>query len=489
MEDAGLATITVTRTVDTSGTSTVQFASADGTATAGQDYRAISGTLTFNPGESSKTFDVPVIDDRLADGGETVLLTLTSPTGATLGTSQAVLTINDQTPAPLPPPNPFVSELVPYSAPVGYSLSFPMRILGTGFDAAGAQVFWNNSASLPVVSRSTSEIDVTMTPSLWNNTVGAYPVMVRNPGNIDSNQVLFTVRPKGSGNPPPFVAKDPWADPNPTAFNYTTLNVQGGSENCLADGSCLRYTWSLVGTNPSTNVSFDSNNGTLAGSRTKVTFPAQVQTEVIYHFQATITDASTQFAVKTNILDVTVVRTPSSLVLSPKTQTITPDQTVTLAATIKDQFGGVMDLPLTWTNSAGSLAPSRISAVLSVDIAVRAVHITAALANTNLTDFADVNVIYGSGGVGSIADAIATPVPYKSNSGLPGVTFKRLAPGTKIRIFSTDGRLVQTLYSNDGSDTRWDLNTTRGVRASSGVYLYIIDGAGQKKEGKLVLIL
>ena len=46
-----------------SGTVTVEYATADGTATAGSDYTARSGTLTFDPGETAKTVSVPVLDD------------------------------------------------------------------------------------------------------------------------------------------------------------------------------------------------------------------------------------------------------------------------------------------------------------------------------------------------------------------------------------------------------------------------------------------
>ncbi len=98
-------------------------------------------------------------------------------------------------------------------------------------------------------------------------------------------------------------------------------------------------------------------------------------------------------------------------------------------------------------------------------------------------------VFYGSGGIGDINQAVPTPVPYKSTSGLPGVTFKRLNPGTKIRIFSIDGHLVQTLVSTDGADVLFDLKNSNGDRVSSGVYLFIMEDSGQKKKGKIVLIL
>ncbi len=96
-EAAGMAVITVTRQGGSGGLFTVDYATANGTATEGTDYTATSGTLTFNMGENSKTFAVPILDDGVPEANETVLLTLSDPTGAaTLGTpSSAVLAIRD----------------------------------------------------------------------------------------------------------------------------------------------------------------------------------------------------------------------------------------------------------------------------------------------------------------------------------------------------------------------------------------------------------
>ena len=96
-ENAGTALITITRTGGSEGTVTVNYATSNGTATAGSDYTSASGTLTFLDGETSKTFTVPVTDDTTQETLETVNLTLSAPTGgATLGTpASAVLTIVD----------------------------------------------------------------------------------------------------------------------------------------------------------------------------------------------------------------------------------------------------------------------------------------------------------------------------------------------------------------------------------------------------------
>ena len=72
---------------------TVAYATADGTATAGADYTATSGTLTFAPGETAKTVPVPVLDDAHDDTGETLTLTLSTATGARIRDGTATGTI------------------------------------------------------------------------------------------------------------------------------------------------------------------------------------------------------------------------------------------------------------------------------------------------------------------------------------------------------------------------------------------------------------
>ncbi len=72
---------------------TVAYATADGTATAGADYTATSGTLTFDPGETAKTVPVPVLDDAHDDTEETLTLTLSNATGARIRDGAATGTI------------------------------------------------------------------------------------------------------------------------------------------------------------------------------------------------------------------------------------------------------------------------------------------------------------------------------------------------------------------------------------------------------------
>lgn len=96
-ETDGVATITVQRVGGSSGATTVDYQTSDGTATAPGDYAPTSGTLSFADGESEKSFTVPVVWDGLGEGTETVNLTLSNPTGVSdLGDqTTAVLHIGD----------------------------------------------------------------------------------------------------------------------------------------------------------------------------------------------------------------------------------------------------------------------------------------------------------------------------------------------------------------------------------------------------------
>ena len=92
-----LANFVVTLAQPSNQTVTVQYATSNGTATGGDDYVATTGTLTFAPGETSKTISVVVLGDTVAEGSESFLVTLSSPTGATVGDGTGTGTITDAT--------------------------------------------------------------------------------------------------------------------------------------------------------------------------------------------------------------------------------------------------------------------------------------------------------------------------------------------------------------------------------------------------------
>jgi DNA/RNA endonuclease G (NUC1) len=107
--------VTVNRSGDTSGVSTVDFAASDGTASQLRDYEVANGTLTFAAGETNRTFRVLIVDDVFAEANETVNLTLSNPTGSTLAAQDtATITIidNDSSGATSPVARQFVANLI-----------------------------------------------------------------------------------------------------------------------------------------------------------------------------------------------------------------------------------------------------------------------------------------------------------------------------------------------------------------------------------------
>ncbi len=102
-ETGGVAVVAVRRLGVGPEMVTVDYATSDGRATAGQDYVATHGTLRFEAGETAKTIAVPLLDDHETEGSETVFLELSNPVGgAVLGANQrAVISLlDDETPPP-----------------------------------------------------------------------------------------------------------------------------------------------------------------------------------------------------------------------------------------------------------------------------------------------------------------------------------------------------------------------------------------------------
>jgi hypothetical protein len=98
--EGGTATVTVRRVGDTRFAGTVNYATADGSAAAGADYTAASGTLSFGAGETSKTFTVATTDDTATEGAELFSVLLSSPTGQnnTVGRTTGSVTVVDNEP-------------------------------------------------------------------------------------------------------------------------------------------------------------------------------------------------------------------------------------------------------------------------------------------------------------------------------------------------------------------------------------------------------
>ena len=89
------AVLTVTRSGVTTGTSTVKYVTTGGTALKGTDYENATATLTFGPGETSKTVTVKVLGDNMDEPNETFFVKLSAPTNATIADLKGIVTITD----------------------------------------------------------------------------------------------------------------------------------------------------------------------------------------------------------------------------------------------------------------------------------------------------------------------------------------------------------------------------------------------------------
>ncbi len=100
-DESQTAVIGVTRSGDLSGTNTVNFMTSNGTAVGGAapgpgiDYQTVNQSVTFNPGDTLKTVNVPIFGDSATEPTETVNLTLTGAGTLAPEVQNAVLNIND----------------------------------------------------------------------------------------------------------------------------------------------------------------------------------------------------------------------------------------------------------------------------------------------------------------------------------------------------------------------------------------------------------
>lgn len=103
IEDVGTLSVTVVRTGGTTGTVSVDYSTANGTAIAGQDYTATSGTLTFSGGETTRTIQIPITNDSTTETDETFTISLRNDANLeVLGSpSTLVVTLQDRNTTPV----------------------------------------------------------------------------------------------------------------------------------------------------------------------------------------------------------------------------------------------------------------------------------------------------------------------------------------------------------------------------------------------------
>ncbi len=195
IEDVGTLPVTVVRTGGSTGSLSVDYSTANGTAIAGQDYTAASGTLTFDAGETSKTISIPIADDGTTEPDETFTVTLRNDANIeVLGApSTLIVTVQDKSTVPqLSVDNVQVLEgntgtttdvffTVSLSAATGRAVS--VNYASANFGAFGGPKC-NNSAGIDYEAASGT---ISFSPG---NTALTIPVKICGDNNAEANEGL-----------------------------------------------------------------------------------------------------------------------------------------------------------------------------------------------------------------------------------------------------------------------------------------------------------
>src|SRR5215510_927947 len=140
----GRGSFTVTLSAAASSPVSVRYATQDGTAIAGRNYVAQSGTLTFAAGETQKAITIAAIDDLAATPNQSFSLVLSAPSGATLAHAIATGTIINDDAAPTPSTGLHTELAVVDSWNSGFNANVSVRN-----DAASATNGWQIAIDMP----------------------------------------------------------------------------------------------------------------------------------------------------------------------------------------------------------------------------------------------------------------------------------------------------------------------------------------------------
>ncbi len=273
------------------GPVTVHYSTADGTATAGSDYTAGSGTLTFAAGETSKTISVSITGDTVVEANETFSIALSGASGATIAQGSAVGTIVNDDVAPPPPPT-------TGGAALGYAVDSNW---GSGFTGAmtvtagsgglnGWTVAFDASATITSIWNAQIMSHVgnhyVVSNAAWNGQVAGGQAasfgFQATPGSAGTTASGFTINGVAAGH-------DPVPPPVPPSLSVADASVTEG--NSGTSDLAFTVTLSAAATSPVT-VAYATANGTAtagsdyAASAGTLTFAAG-ETSKVVHVQVT----------------------------------------------------------------------------------------------------------------------------------------------------------------------------------------------------------
>ncbi|NYG34495.1 type I secretion C-terminal target domain-containing protein [Sphaerotilus montanus] len=527
-EATGTATFTVTLSSASSTAVTVRYASVNDTATSGSDYGAVSGTLTFAPGELTRTISVPITDDLVYEGAETFKIQLTSPSvNALIADDTGIGTIMDDGTGTVPPgvtptddrPRATVNDVIVNEG--AGTATFTVTLAGTattpitlGFATSDgtAKAGLDYSATTGTLTFAPGETSKSITVPILNDTVyegsETFDVTLNNPSSnvvLGDPLGLGTIKDDGTGPVPPGVTPD---DDRPlVTINDVQVNEAASKASftvTLSNPSDLPVTVKYSSVNGTAEAGFDYDAvlGTLtfAPGELSKTIDVPLKNDTVYEgaetFQIVLTDPTNATVTAAGAgVDSTKDGTGVGTILDdgtgPVPPGVTPDND-TPAASINDvvvnEAAGTATFTVTLTNAAKmpvtiayasadgtatagldytavadtlTFAPGQTSQTITVPILNDIVYEGSETFTINLSAPANATIADGIG-LGTIKDDGTGPVP-------PGVTPDNDTPSLTIDSPTVvenlaGGHAVFTLTLSNPSTTA----TTVGLALTDG---------------------
>lgn len=358
------AVFTVTLGASSGQTVSVNYATADGTATQPADYSSTSGTLTFTPGQTTRTITVPVIGETVPEANETFFVNLSGATNATIGDNQGVGTItNDDVPVTVSPatlPNGAVaaaySQTVTASGGTGpYSFAVTAGALPAGVTLSVGGVLSGTPSAGGTFNFTVTASDSSAFPGPFAGS-RAYTLTIAAPtivlpatplaGGTLGTAYSAAITPASGGGAPYSYAVTAGALPGGLTLNAATGAITG------TPGALGTFNFSITATDSSTGTG--PYTATQAYAITVIDAPATAGNSsltVVYNAAATPVPLTLGGGTPTSLAIATAPARGTAIVTGPTSITYQPDA----------GYAGPDSFTYTATNSGGTSAPATVS--------------------------------------------------------------------------------------------------------------------------------
>ncbi len=364
------ATFTVTLSTASGQIVTVNYATADGTATAPSDYTSTSGTLTFTPGQTSKTVNVAVNGDTVPEANETFTVALSAASNATIATATGTGTItNDDVPVTVSPgslPNGTVaaaySQTITASGGVApYGFAVTAGALPAGLTLSSGGLLSGTPTAGGTFNFTVTATDSSGAPGPFTGSQ-AYTLIIAPP----TISLPATTLAGGTLGSPYSAAITPASGGTaPYAYAVTTGALPGGL-NLNASSGAITGTPSALGTFNFTVTATDSSTGTGPYTASRAYSIAVIAVPPVAS-NSSLTVAYN--AAATNVPLSLSGGTPTSLAIGAAPlhgSAIVSGLTITYQPTAG--YAGPDSFTYTATNSGGTSAPATVTVTVSAPV-------------------------------------------------------------------------------------------------------------------------